>query len=294
MPQLLPKPEDWLPPDLLAEMEQDIGHRNELYVLGCQLAQKFRLKDYSEDECYSWLVEVSPLKLAYRARQFEYQLRRAVKFVYESFEPGRAAGPPSPDFAKALEGLAENVRESKIKDKRYVLALIQHAMNTGHNPVHASARQIAAIAGVKSYAKAAEAMNRMQASLCGGILTAVTFDGQFGHSRLWSLNTSWREGYIYTMHDIYVPLLSPEERFTEWVSAAPIGTEFTVTSVAHHLNVSRAVATKLLTSHTDQFFGGGNYKGDRKHRLPAKWWREQPKWSLADSGGKEADQPTSC
>ena len=45
-----------------------------------------------------------------------------------------------------MTDLLEAVEESYTRrNKAVVLALVQHAINTGHNPVNASVRQIAAI-----------------------------------------------------------------------------------------------------------------------------------------------------
>lgn len=259
-----------LPADLLAEANQAISHRDDLYRLGCKFGQWFCHNGFTEDECADWLIDQSPLRGNYTARQFEYQLRRAVKFAYESFEPG-GSGVATAD-PQDLQALAEWVKGTKVRDKRYILALIQHAINHGRNPVYATSRQLAALAGVKSYAKAAEAMNRMQESLAGGFLVKVTYDGVYGHSRLWELNTT--EGYINTMHDTYVPSPDdPEIRFRELVEPLPAGTAVTVTSVASRLGITRPKAKRLLVEHTAEFFGGGYFEGDRRTKQPATWWR---------------------
>jgi hypothetical protein len=56
-----------------------------------------------------------------------------------------------------------------------------------------------------------------------------------------------------------------------------MGTELTISLVASELSVTRPAARKLLDKYIDVYFGGGFFAGDRKNRLPAKWWREQPK-----------------
>jgi hypothetical protein len=256
------------PEGLLAEADQVIDHRDELYGLGCKFGQWFCRNGFNDDECFTWLVEESPLRGNYTARQFEYQLRRAVTFAYESHEPGRSA--PGPEFVQSLETLAERVRESKVRDKVYLLALIQHAINTGHNPVNASSRQIAALAG-RSVQKTAQAMNRMQDSLCSGFLAKVTYDGIYGHSRLWELNT----GGLHIYHACYISNPPDHDaRFVAFVEPLPMGTELTVRLVASELGITRPKARDLLDKYIDVYFGGGFFAGDRKSRLPAKWWRE--------------------
>jgi hypothetical protein len=50
-------------------------------------------------------------------------------------------------------------------------------------------------------------------------------------------------------------------------------TELTVASVAAELSVTRPAARKLLEKYQAEYFGNGHFEGDRKARLPAKWWR---------------------
>jgi hypothetical protein len=259
-----------LPEALLAEADQAIEHRDDLYLLGCKFGQWFCRNGYSEEECADWLINESPLRGNYTARQFDYQLRRSVIFAYESHESGGPAA-PGPEFVQGLETLAERVKESKVRDSVYLLALIQHAINTGHNPVNASSRQIAAIAG-RSVAKTAQAMNRMQETLCGGFLAKVTYDGIYGHSRLWELNV----GGLHIYHACYISNPPDHDaKFVAFVEPLPMGTELTVTLVAAELSITRPRARKLLDKYTDEYLGGGFFKGDRKNRLPATW-RRQP------------------
>ena len=276
---LTSSPEDWLPADLVEATMLPMSHRDELYHLACRIARQFRVKNIDVEDCIHWMVEVSSMRFVYEARQFEYNLRRAAHWVYQEFDPDKVGGVPPEQFVAELQGLYDRVEAvEKLKDKRYILALIQHAINVGHNPVDCSSRQLAAVAGIKSYPKANDAMNRMQVSMAGGVIKKHTYDGVFGHSRSWLLDTDWgKEGYTYIMHDICVPLKSVEEQFHCWVSGSPAGTSFTVTGVSARLNISRGKAKKLLDAGLDEFFGGSFYAGDNKIRKPAMWWREHPK-----------------
>jgi hypothetical protein len=282
MTALSPDPKQWLPPDVVAAMGQFIDHRDDLYRIGCRVGNRFMARGIPEEQCLAWLVD-SGMDLVYgdRQSQYEYQLARAVRWAYDTFDEEKAArgGSPDPNFVEGLEKLQAAVDGSNIRDKRYMLGLIQHALNTGFNPVNCSSRQLAALVGVKSWDKANQAMNRLEATLAGGFLKSVTYDGVIGHSRLWHLNTDG-EGDIYLMHGIYVPPSeSAESRFVEWVSEAPIKAEFTITSVSKYLNVSRGKAKALLDRYRDVYFGGSFYPGgrNRKRRLPAKWWRSETK-----------------
>jgi hypothetical protein len=259
----------------MAAADQHIDHRDDLYRIGCQFGQWFCRNGWTEDDCTEWLINQSPLRGNYTARQFEYQLGRAVLFAFDTYEDALASGgEPPPEFVQGLEGLADRVRSSKVRDKRYLLALIQHAINFGRNPVLASSRQVAALAGVKSHGKASAAMERWQFNRADGIVPSYSWDGEYGHSRLWTVDIEWgTEGYIYNMHGMYVP--PSEVRLREWASEVPLGTEFTITEVSRRLNVPRHEAQALLNRFEDEFFGGGHAKGDQRHKRPAIW-RRQP------------------
>jgi hypothetical protein len=190
-----------------------------------------------------------------------------------------AGGSVAPGFADEMAKLYEAVESGYTKrDKAHVLALMQHAINSGHNPVHASSRQLAAISG-KSVQATVKVMTRLAASACDcGLIAKVTYDGVFGHSRLWRINTAYRpqKVYICTCKYICQPSADPETRFVEYVEPLKPGTEVTVTTVAAELSITRPAAKKLLDKYLDRYFGGGYFIGDRKTRLPAKWWRSQP------------------
>lgn len=205
-----------LPPDLLAAASQAITHRDELYQLGCKLGQWFCRRGYTEDECADWLIGQSPLRGNYTARQFEYQLKRAVEFVYESHDPSQRLGKAQePIDPQAFTRLLAEVEAAKFKrDKRYWVALVQHALNHGVNPVYCSCRKLAEVAGFTSataHIKANEAMQRMERTAQpNGLVVAVSMEGNGEQARLWTLNPEWQRGYVNTMHDTYVPLSEAE------------------------------------------------------------------------------------
>lgn len=205
-------PEVELPPDLLAAAEQAITHRDELYQLGCKLGQWFCRNGYAEDECEDWLLNQSPLQGNYTARQFEYQLKRAVGYAYETYDPAKRCGQrQAPADPKALQALLESVSGAKVKHKKYTLLLIQHAINQGVSPVFITARQLASLAGAKNWSKANEALVYLeQTQHPEGIVTGVSrelvhYGGHSYLNRAFTLNEHW-EGYINIMHGTYVSL----------------------------------------------------------------------------------------
>jgi len=235
--------------------------------------------ELSEDD-YVDYVSTSGLALGYQRNDLEKRLRKTYLDAEDKYEPSLAGGSPGLRFTEEMAELYDSIESGYTRrDKAHVLALVQHAINTGHNPVNASARQLAAISG-KSIEATAKVMNRLSQKACGcGLVNRVTYDGVFGHSRLWDINTAYRplKVHICTCKYICQPSASPEVRFREFVEPLPIGTALTVSRVASELSVTRPTARKLLDEYTDEFFGGGYFEGDRKNRLPAKWFREAHK-----------------
>lgn len=192
-----------LPDHLWEAVHDSIDHRDELYTLGCRLANWFLTSGYSEDECLAWAVDVSPLEGVYSGRQFEYQLKRAVGFVYDN--PPVAGVDSIQALTEGLTRLLSEVRKDPSwapSDKACAEALIQHALNRGYNPVSASSRELAAVSGW-SAKEMSDAMSRLSATLGGGLLHAVTWDGVQGHARKWHLNLLWSIPFTYIpMHEI--------------------------------------------------------------------------------------------
>lgn len=205
-----------LPRHLWDAANSAIDHRDDLWGLGKMIAWEMCSQGYTEDECADWLIDQSPLRGNYTARQFEYQLRRAVTAGYESFDPARRMGQAQePIDPQAFQRLLAEVEAAKFKrDKRYWVALVQHAINHGVNPVYCSCRKLAEVAGFTSataHIKANEAMQRMARTVQpGGLAVAVSMEGNGEQSRLWTLNPEWQRGYVNSMHDTYVPLSDSE------------------------------------------------------------------------------------
>jgi hypothetical protein len=230
--------------------------------------------DMSED-AYVDFMSSSGLAVGYKRNDLGKRLRKTYQDAEDKYDPALAGGRTAPGFADEMIELLNAVECGYTRrNKAHVLALIQHALNTGHNPVHASARQLAAISG-RALPVTAKAMSRISSSVCGcGVVSQVTFDGEYGHSRLWHLNSAWRpqKGYICTCKYISNP---SETSFVNYVQPLPAGTEVTVALIASELNITRPAARKLLDKYLDRYFGGGYFEGDRRTRTPARWWRSR-------------------
>jgi hypothetical protein len=193
-----------------------ISHRDDLWGLGKMVAWEMCAQGYTEDECANWLINQPALEANYTARQFEYQLRRAASAGYESFDPAKRIGQVQELIDPgAFQRLLAEVKAATFKrDKRYWVALVQHAINHGVNPVYCSCRKLAEVAGLTSataHIKANEAMQRMARTVQpGGLAVAVCLEGDGERSRLWTLNPDWQRGYVNSMHATYVPLSDSE------------------------------------------------------------------------------------
>jgi hypothetical protein len=264
-----------LPPHIAELLDSGFNGNSDFNLRAFKAALWFVGHDLSEDT-YVDFVSTSGISLGYRRNDLGKRLRKTYLDAEDKYDPALAGGSAAPGFADEMAKLYEAVESGYTKrDKAHVLALIQHSINTGHNPVHASSRQLAAISG-KSVQATVKVMTRLAASACGcGLITNVTYDGVFGHSRLWRLNAAYRPQKvdIYTCKYICKPSADPETRFVEYVEPLKPGTEVTVTTVAAELSITRPAAKKLLDKYLDRYFGGGYFIGYRKTRLPAKWWR---------------------
>lgn len=241
--------------------------------------------ELSED-AYVDFVSTSGVGIGYPRNDLTKRLRKTYQDAEDKYDPARAGGSLPPGFADEMAALYEAIDGSTRRDKLHALALVQHAINTGHNPVNASVRQLADISG-RTLEATRKVMERWQRTLGDGLLLNVTYDGVHGHSRLWHIDPCYRPGMvdICTCKNICPPSGDPETRFREYVEPLPMDPELTVSKVAAELAITRPAAQRLLRKYTDTYFGGGFFGGDPKNRLPAKWWREPPKPWLAPAAG---------
>ena len=78
--------------------------------------------------------------------------------------------------------------------QRCLVALVEHGINKGFNPVSASSRELAAVLGLKRWDKVSDRMAELEANLADGALfLAVTHDGNPLHARLWHFNLDYEE-----------------------------------------------------------------------------------------------------
>ncbi|WP_326544660.1 hypothetical protein QGN31_23355 [Mycobacterium sp. 2-64] len=266
------------PPDHIAELVENAYNGNsDFNSRAFTAALWFVGHDLSEDD-YVDYVSTSGIGIGYQRNDLTKRLRKTYQDAEDKYDPALAGGSAPPGFAEKMAELYEAIEGSTRRDKAHALALVQHAINTGHNPVNASVRQLADISG-RTLEATRKVMERWQRSAGDGLLLNVSYDGVYGHSRLWHIHTCYRPGKvdICTCKNICPPLGDPEARFREYVEPLPMGTELTVSLVAAELAITRPAARRLLDKYTDEYFGGGFFAGDRKSRLPAKWWREPTK-----------------
>lgn len=262
---------DLEPPAHILDLANDsYGSRSDFNRRVFLLGLWFRGQGYDEDAAADWVV--ANVDYDGKPKGHRPLVRHSVSRAYEKYDPALAGGSAAADFAEKMTGLYDRVEASTVKDKVYLLGLIQHAINTGHNPVDASGRQLSALCD-RSLKSTCNAMLRLQASSGAGVLAEVTYDGIRDHSRSWRLDPAWTPDRV--THIQACICVTPEARFVEWMASTPLGTEVTVAMVASRLAITRPAARKLIDKYQDQYFGGGFCPADGKTRRPAKWWREE-------------------
>ncbi len=270
---------DSLPSQLRQFVEDGyLGHdeqNRQLFLLG----QWFCGQGIPEQECADLLVG-TPLVQGHPKGNRESRARKSIEDAYEKYDPAKAAvRVAAPGFAKEMTrylSVVESDTHRATALQRCLVALIQHGINKGFNPVSASSRELAAVLGLKRWDKVSARMAELQAGLADGALSAVTHDGNPLHARLWHFNVGYAGavgGHIYR-GSTYVPPATDEERFTQWAEALQMGDAVTAKYTSWELKISEQKARALLKKYTDTYFGGGCYRGDRRTRAPAKWWRE--------------------
>lgn len=262
-----------LPDDLAEEADQPYDGNTEWNKRVFRLALWFIRNGQSDAEFAEFIAEAG-ISSGYPRRDLETRVLKTYADAEEKFDPLIGSGAADPDLMRELTEMRAAVEAApKVLNKTCLLALVDHAIDCGRNPVHASARQLAALSG-KSVPATARSMTRLQQHPA---ILSTSYDGAYGHSRLWELDAFWRPGGLHiTSASTYVTLPAAEERFVEWVEPMKARTELTVSDVSSALTITRPQAKKLLEKYEDEFFGGGRFEGDRNKRAPMKWWRTHP------------------
>lgn len=225
--------------------------------------------------------------------QFDTRLRKAWDYAADHFDYGwHPQGGLPEETASALAALLPGAEPC-------LRAIIEIALERGHHPVTASIDEIRDRAGMaRATVQRRVAKLRAQAGPDSPILR-WWFEPGFRKATWWELNLAEAgEGYrgdicvspnglgatcgnAETDPSPRVSLASAsnesaEARFLAFVVPLKPGTEVTVASIRREIGVSAKVARRLLDKYTDEYFGGGNYPGDRKTFAPAKWWKAYP------------------
>lgn len=269
-----------LPENLPAHLREFVddgypGHDEQnrrLFLLG----QWFCGQGIPEEECADLLVGTLMVQ-AHPKGNRDARARKSISDGYEKYDPAKAVRVVAPDFADDMGRYLEVVKADTHRApalQQCLIALVQHGINQGFNPVSASARQVADALELKTWVKVSTRLAELQANLADGALSAVHHDGNPMHARLWEFNLAYAGGVHIYRGSTYVPLETDEDRFTAWAEALPMGVGVTAKYVSWELKISQQKARGFLTKYTDLLFGGGFYEGDARTRTPAKWWRE--------------------
>lgn len=221
------------------------------------------------------------------------------KRAVEKFDPE-----VRPQFDREpLHELAARVAGSGVTHERYLLGVIALCFKYETLTPAITGPLLAEVVGV-SKQNASEVLRKWGDTLAYGFFTGMTYDGERGHGRIWTVNPTWTptskpkhdpgcnrsRARCRCVSQNGLPIFaaakdrSPKVRqFAEWVSTLKPRTPLTVTSVARELGVTRAAATKLLREHQGTLLDEGTFRGRIRQRGPdgGARWVSGERWFVA-------------
>jgi len=186
-----------IPPHIAELVDDAFNSNSDFNRRAFTVALWFVGHELSED-AYVDFVSTSGIGVGYKRNDLTKRLRKTYQDAEGKYDPALAVGSVPPGFAEEMQALYDHLEEHYHKrNRRYVLALVQRAINTGHNPVSASVRDIIHLVdGLKDdksgLTLTQRALAALSANLGYGLLHEVSYDGEYGHARLWRLCPHYR------------------------------------------------------------------------------------------------------
>lgn len=259
-----------------------------------------------EDDAVDWVLghphePALPRGSSGRLNPTKHHITKGVESAVEKYEPWMhqtATFEPEP-----LHQLAARIEGSGVKHERYLLGAVALCFRFQTLTPVITGPLLADAVGVADPV-AGRVLKEWSDSLAYGFFTGVSYDGERGHGRVWTVNTDWvpvskpkhrpgcnrskarcrcpgalsqnRLSIFTAAKDRSPKVRQPEAEFRDWVVDLPLGAKLTVTDVAAKLGVTRHKARTLLDDHRDELFGGASFPGDIRTKSPAVWWRDNP------------------
>ncbi|MBS4103965.1 hypothetical protein [Tsukamurella paurometabola] len=239
-----------LPDNLREQADQPYDDHKDWWARACRIAQWAVAHDVDEDEFTDWMLSSGMVVDYDRPTRLEQQIRSSFSWVVDSWDHSHQ--PKNPEIlSEVAEFIAalEAAEDKRGLNKRCLLALARHVQATGHNPVDASSRQLAEIDGKMSYVQMNKSMKRLDGHPA---VLSVRWDGEYGHSRCYSLDLSWRPGVRVTYSISGNTMSNPSDAhdrqalFEEWERLLPPKAVVHVGDVAREIQCGLGQARKLL------------------------------------------------
>jgi hypothetical protein len=297
----LPDPPD----DLLLE---NAGNTDEIFHLAFKLAAWALREGMPGSEVVDWVLGQPrdgqlPRGSHARLNPTRHHVKSGAARAVENFIPGlRPAFDPVP-----LHELAARVSGSGVTHEKYLLGVIALCFKYETLTPVITGPLLAQMTGVADQV-AGKVLRKWSDTLAYGFFTGVSYDGERGHGRVWSVDPAWVpaskpshepgcnrargrcrcSGVSQNGLSIYAAAKdrSPKVRqFADWVSGLKAQTPLTVTDVARELGVTRHEATKLLKEQQGKLLVDGTWPGGRVRKRDSsgnfRWTRQGRTWYTA-------------
>lgn len=266
----------------------DASDTDEIYSLAYMLAAwGLRHGECDEHSAIDWVLDhphEAQLPRGSRARlnPTKHHITSGARKAVEAYDPrARKAFEHEP-----LHALAARVSGSGVTHERYLLGAIALCFKYETLTPVITGPMLAEAVGV-SKQNATEVLRKWNRTLAYGFFTNVSYDGERGHGRIWTVDPEWMptskpqhdpgcnrsRARCRCVSQNGLPIFaaakdrSPKVRqFAEWVSTLKPRTPLTVTSVAKELGITRAAATKLLREHQGTALNEGTFRGRVRRR----------------------------
>lgn len=273
----------------------DAGDTDEVYNLAYDLAAwGLRNDECAEYDAVDWVLghphdSELPRGSSGRLNPTLHHITKGAEAAVKRFDPGMRRGQFDP---APLHALAERISGAGVTHERYLLGVIAlcHRYET-LTPV-ITGPLLSDVVGVNT-ASAGRVLNDWSTTLAYGFFTGVSYDGERGHGRVWTVDPDWepvsrpkhepgcnrskarcrcfdncRKGAdlsFAAVNDRYAKVRQPgrdtTSEFAAWLETLPRRTPITTGDVAKQLGVTRAAAAKLLRAQQGDLLDEGTYPG---------------------------------
>lgn len=296
-------------PELPPDPKPDLGDAcdtDEIYSLAYKLAAwGLRHGECDEYSAVHWVLDhphEAQLPRGSRARlnPTEHHISSGAARAVEKFDPEMRITQFDPE---PLHALAARVSGSEVTHERYLIGAIALCFKLETLTPVITGPMLADVVGV-SKQNATEVLRKWNQTLAYGFFTGVTYDGEKGHGRVWTVNPAWvpaskpkhepgcnrSRARCRCVSQNGLPIFaaakdrSPKVRqFAEWVATLKPRAPLNATSVAKELGITRAAATKILREHQGTILDEGTFVGRVRQRGPdgRSRWVSGERWFVA-------------